>query len=53
MKWEEITVQDMQFENMKVVLAALFKHLDLTLEEYRWHDGGHDFRVTKAIQEDV
>lgn len=53
MKWEEITFQQVQFEDLKIVLEALFEHLDLTLEQYRWHDGGHDFRVTKAIQEDV
>lgn len=52
MNWEEVAIEDVPFEDLKMVLIALFKHQILTLERFRWHDSGQEFRVTSSIIEE-
>lgn len=43
-EYEKIDIEsDMRLEDVREVVAALAKHLGLSLYRYEWQDGGRDF----------
>jgi hypothetical protein len=48
--FEEVSLEDVPFEQMKGVLDALLNHLNLKIEVKRWYDGPNEYRVSHCFK---
>lgn len=42
-EFEKVDIEEVRLEHLREVVAALAKHIGVSLWQYDWQDGGRDF----------